>query len=253
MQAQQANVDTIANNLANATTPGFKRARVNFTDMVTREASAALATSGDGTGAGSLAGSVTLGSGVAVANVVRLFDSGEAKQTGSMYDVAIQGDGFLELAMPDGSRAFTRGGTLRVDADGLLAAPTGQPLKPRIAVPPDATSMAIQPDGRVMFYVPGRAPSEGGTLELVRFANPGALELLGGNLYRSTEASGEPVAGPAGQAGIGQLAQGYLEASNVKLVDEMVGLMVAQRAYEASVKVIQASDEMMGLINNMRK
>jgi flagellar basal-body rod protein FlgG len=255
MQAQQANVDNIANNLANSDTPGFKKARVSFTDMVMREALAVQpGAAADGGSPGALAGLPGIGSGVAIASVVRLFETGDLKQTGSPYDVAIQGDGFLEISMPDGTRTFTRGGTLKVNADGLLATQAGYPLKPRIAVPAGATSMSVLPDGRVQFGVPGRAtPLDGGQLELVRFSNPGALVVLGGNLYRASEGSGEPAAGRGGQDGLGQLTQGFLEGSNVKMVDEMVGLMVAQRAYEANVKVIQASDEMLGLVNNLRK
>jgi len=254
MQAQQANVDNVANNLANVDTPGFKKARVSFTDLVMREGVAQAAMGAEGMPVGPLASQPGLGSGVAIASVRRLFDAGDLKQTGSMYDVAIQGDGFLEIAMPDGTRAFSRGGTLKVDGDGLLTTLAGYPLKPRIAVPANATAMTLLSDGRVRFTVPGRdGPVEGGQLELVRFANPGALVALGGDLYRASESSGEPAAGRAGQDGVGSLAQGFLEGSNVKMVDEMVGLMVAQRAYEANVKVIQASDEMLGMVNNLRK
>ncbi len=255
MQAQQASVDNIANNLANADTPGFKKARVSFTDLVTREAvTAQLGAGGDAAAMGPLAALSGLGSGVAISGLVRHFEPGDMKQTGSMFDVAIQGDGFIELAMADGTRAFTRGGTLKVNGDGLLVTQGGQVLRPRIAVPSDATAMTIGSEGRVRFTVPNRSePIDGGTLELVRFSNPGALQLLSGNLYRASEASGEPMAGRPGQDGIGTLTQGFLEGSNVKMVDEMVGLMVAQRAYEANVKVIQAADEMAGLVNNLRK
>jgi flagellar basal-body rod protein FlgG len=183
-----------------------------------------------------------------------LFDPGELRKTEAPLDLAIQGDGFLEIAMPDGSRAYTRGGTLKVNADGQLATQAGLPLKPGIAIPDNAEAIVIAASGRVQVRVAGQsALAEAGQLELVRFGNAQELLPQGGNVYRATEASGEPQAARPGEEGVGTLAQGYLEGSNVKLVEEMVQLMVAQRAYEASVKVVQASDEMLGLVNGLRR
>lgn len=255
MQAQQLNVDTIANNLANVNTPGFKKGRVSFTDLVAREAAQVQpSASPDGSPAGLMASLQHLGAGVGTANVSRSFDLGDLKQTGASLDLAIQGDGFFEVTLPDGGHAFTRGGSLKVTAEGLLATQSGQVLKPGISVPGNATAVTIGADGRVLVTVPNRAtPIDAGQLELVRFANPSALVAGGDNLYRASEGSGEPAAGVPGQDGMGLLAQGYLEGSNVKMVDEMVNLMVAQRAYEANVKVAQASDEMLGLINGLRR
>ena len=154
----------------------------------------------------------------------------------------------------DGSRAYARGGTLKVNADGLLATQAGIPLKPAISVADNVEGLAVSSTGRVQARVAGQAaPVDLGQLELVRFANPQGLLPQGGNVYRATDASGEPIAARAGEEGAGTLAQGFLEGSNVKLVEEMVDLMVAQRAYEASVKVVQASDEMLGLINGLRR
>eukprot|EP01037_Dinobryon_pediforme_P027119 gene27119-29896_t len=156
--------------------------------------------------------------------------------------------------MPDGSVGYTRGGTLKVDSNGMLVTQSGYPLKPGITVPTNATSLTISSSGAVTAAVPNQtAAVKLGQLQLARFTNPGALSAQGGDLYRATDASGEPISGNAGQDGIGTLVQGSLEGSNVQLVDEMVNLMVAQRAYEASVKVAQASDEMLGMINNLRK
>jgi flagellar basal-body rod protein FlgG len=256
MQAQQLNVDTIANNLANVNTVGFKKGRVSFTDLMVREAALAQPanSTGGGLDVGPLAAIPRLGAGVGVASVGKVFDLGDLKQTGSAYDVAIQGDGFLEVVMPDGSRAFTRGGTLKVNADGMLVTQAGLPLKPGISVPANAMNLAIGSDGQVKITVPNQpTPIEAGQLQLVRFTNPASLLAQGDNLYRATDASGEPMASMPGQDGIGTLAQGYLEGSNVKMVDEMVNLMVAQRAYEASVKVVQASDEMLGMVNGLRR
>lgn len=256
MQAQQMNVDTIANNLANVNTPAYKKGRVSFTDLMASEARNVLGDQGPDAAsvAGPLGTVAHLGGGVGIASVGKMFETGELRQTGSPFDVAIQGDGFLEVTMPDGSRAFTRGGTLKVNSDGLLVTQSGQVLKPGITVPSNATNITITSDGHVSLTVPNQAtPVEAGQLELVRFSNPQALTALGDNLYRSSNDSGEPIAGKPGQDGIGTLAQGVLEGSNVKMVDEMVNLMVAQRAYEASVKVVQASDEMLGMVNNLRK
>jgi flagellar basal-body rod protein FlgG len=256
MQAQQLNVDTIANNLANVNTTAFKKGRVSFTDLVTRDTALVqpVASADEDLDVGVLAALPRLGAGVGTAGIGKVFDVGDLKQTGSAFDVAIQGDGFLEVAMPDGSRAFTRGGTLKVSTDGMLVTQSGYPLKPGITVPPDATSIAIGADGHVRISVPSQsAPIDAGQLELVRFMNPASLLAQGDDLYRATDASGEPMPGKPGQDGIGTLAQGYLEGSNVKMVDELVNLMVAQRAYEASVKIVQASDEMLGMVNNLHR
>ncbi|MDB5856572.1 MAG: flagellar basal-body rod protein FlgG [Ramlibacter sp.] len=250
MHAQQMNVEVIANNLANMQTAGYKKSRVVFADLVT-PALVSQARAGEG---GPLAPPQTAGAGVALPAVSRLFDLGDLKKTDSAWDLAIQGDGFLELALPDGTRAYTRGGTLKVNADGQLATQAGIPLKPGVLIPDNAEAIMVSATGRVQVRVSGQStPADAGQLELVRFANATGLAAQGGGLYRATDASGEPIAGKAGEDGVGALAQGYLEGSNVKLVEEMVSLMVAQRAYEASAKVVQASDEMLGIVNGLRR
>ncbi|HJV47710.1 MAG TPA: flagellar basal-body rod protein FlgG [Geothrix sp.] len=253
MQAQQLNVDTIANNLVNVNTPGFKKGRVSFTDLMVMEAARQNGVDPTQDG-GPMASIARTGSGVGIASMGKLFDQGSVNQTGSAWDIAIQGDGFLEVTMADGSSAFCRGGTLKVNHDGLLTTQSGQALKPTITIPTNATSMTITPDGNVLVTVPNQnQPVNAGQLQMVHFANPGALLPQGDNLYRVSEDSGEPMAGNAGQDGIGTLQQGYLEGSNVKMVDEMVNLMVAQRSYEASVKVVQTADELLAMVNNLRK
>lgn len=246
MQAQQATVDAIANNLANVQTTGFKKSRIVFSDLVAPAANQRAAAP--------LAALQGAGAGVALPTPVRLFEGGDLKKTDSPWDIAIQGDGFLELAMPDGSRAYTRGGTLKVNADGQLATAGGIPLKPGILIPDNAEALVISATGRVQVRIAGQStPVEAGQLEMVRFTNPGGLLAQGGNVYRSTDASGEAIGGKPGEDGVGTVAQGSLEGSNVKLVEEMVNLMVAQRAYEASAKVVQASDEMLGIVNGLRR
>lgn len=251
MQAQQLNVDTIANNLANVNTTGFKKSKISFTDLMVREAGRAAPSQEE---ASLLGGGSRLGAGVGIASTSKLFDMGDLKKTESAFDIAIQGEGFLEVTMPDGSSAYTRGGTFKINRDGLLATSGGFPLKPNLAIPDNAQNMQIDSDGRVRIQVAGQAtPVELGQLELVRFTSPTGLMAQGDNLYRSSSNSGEAISGKAAEDGMGSVAQGFLEGSNVKLTEEMVSLMVAQRVYEANVKVMQASDEMLGMINGLRK
>lgn len=256
LQAQQLNLDTIANNLVNISTPGFKKARVSFTDLVVAGLPGVDLTQGTAFGAadGMQGTLLRAGAGVGVAHLGKSFEVGSLVQTGSPLDVAIDGDGFLAVAMPEGGEGYFRGGALKVNPDGQLATQSGHILKPGIMVPPDAKSLTITPNGAVWATVAGQArPYQLGTLQLVRFQDPTSLTALGGNLYRASPGSGEALAGIPGLDGNGSLQQGMLEGSNVKMVDEMVALMMAQRSYQASVKVVQASDEVLGLINNLRK
>ena len=254
MQAQQLHVDTIANNLANVNTPGFKKGRVSFTDLMMSETSRLAPAGADQAVPNLLGAAMGTGAGVGVNALAKLFEPGALNPTGSSWDLAIEGDGFLEVQMPDGATAFSRGGAMKVNADGTLASQSGHAFKPGITIPATATSVTVAPDGAVSVTTPQQPkPTQVGQLQVVRFANPMGLLAQGDNLYRSSDASGEPMAGHAGQEGIGSLRQGFLEASNVKMVDEMVNLMVAQRAYQASVKVVQASDELLGMVNNLRR
>lgn len=254
MQAQQLALETIANNLSNVNTVGFKKGRVAFADLMVRDGTGVVAPSADDLRAGVLAADQRIGAGVSVASLSKVFDAGEPRKTDSPFDLAIVGDGFLEITLPDGQSGYVRGGTLKVNKDGLLATAAGHPLKPAISVPENTEALIIGRDGRVQARVPKQAdPVELGQLELVRFQANSQLLAMGDSLYRATEGSGEAVALRPGEAGIGLLAQGQLEGSNVKMVDELVSLMLAQRAYEASVKVVQAADEMLGMTNSLRK
>ncbi|CUI02860.1 flagellar basal-body rod protein FlgG [Massilia sp. P8910] len=249
MQAQQKNLDTIANNLANLTTPGFKTGRVNFQDMVYRMGQPAgaeglsLAPSND-----------AHGTGVSVLSMSQQFTMGEMKKTDGMLDVAISGAGFFEVSLPDGTRAYSRGGALQVNADGFLSSPEGNMLKPGIHIGSDVKSVSIMADGKVMVQANGQnSASEVGMIDMASFSDPAGLTPLGQNLYKPSAKSGEPILGRPGENGVGTLAQGFTEMSNVNMINEMVSLMTAQRAYEMSVKVIQASDEMLAMSNNLRK
>jgi flagellar basal-body rod protein FlgG len=248
LKAQQLNVDTVANNLANVNTPSFKRSQVSFEDVMYREVRRANGLAGAENNAH------LLGSGVGVTGVQKVFSVGDLKKTDNAFDVAIRGEGFLEATAGGSRLVYTRAGRLIVNADGYLATPEGYPLRPNISVPVDASAIEIAANGIVLAtFSDGRQAEELGQIELAGFTNPAGLVPMGENLYRSAEASGEPSYGIPGEDGRGVLAQGYLEASNVKLVDEMVSLMVAQRAYEVSAKVIQISDELMSMSNNLRR
>lgn len=252
MQAQQVNVETIANNLANVNTAGYKRSRVSFSDLVALDPARASAwAQGD---VGPLQAAPRVGAGVGIASVAKLFDAGDVRKTDAPMDIIIQGEGFFEVLMPDGTSAFTRGGTWSVNKDGQLSTLSGLPLKPSIAVPNDVEALVVQPDGRVQARVPNQQTLvDLGKIDLVRFSNPQGLSAQGDNLYRPSAASGDALLARAGEDGVGRIAQGYLEGSNVKMVDEMVNLMLAQRTYEANTKIVQAADEMLGMINGLRR
>lgn len=247
MHMQQKSVDTIANNLANVNTPGFKKGKVSFEDLVYRDMRGAAAAASGGAG-------LWQGSGVAISSITKSFVAGELKKTDGALDVAIQGEGFLEVVSRDGETVFSRGGTLTVDKDGFLASPGGLALKPAIHIGASAKEITVKPDGRVLVRArDGVEAVEVGRIELARFSDTSGLLAEGASLYRPSERSGDAIYGRPGEDGVGTLMQGYVEASNVNLVEEMVDLMVAQRAYESSVKVIQAADEMLAMSNNLRK
>lgn len=258
MQAHQLGVDTIANNLANVATPGFKASRVNFQEMMYREQVMGNGMNG-GLNVGGNAGAglnygLAQGSGVSVGMLSKLFVTGELRQTDSPLDLAIPGNGFIEVVLADGNTAYSRGGSLRVNSDGFLTTQDGSLLKPNIHVGLDAKTIKIGTDGRVMVTTGNQtSPAEVGRIEIATFTDPAGLRSLGRNLYASTERSGEAEVGRPGEDGFTVLAPGFVEASNVNLVDEMVNLMVAQRAYGMNVKVIQAADEMLGMSNNLRR
>jgi len=248
MQAQQANLDVIANNMANVNTTGFKRNRLDFEDLLYRAMP----------GTRSTAGPTVTGMGTSVATTDKVFTVGDVKKTSQPYDLAIQGQGFFELTMPDGSSAYTRNGVFHVTSDGSLVSQDGYPLAGKITVPSDATAVTIGSDGQVQATVPSQQkPISLGQIELTTFVNPAGLQAMGDNLYVATtdgssaNNSGDPQAGTPGQGGMGTLSQGYLEVSNVNLIDEMVNLVIAQRAYEVNSKVVQAADQILNISNNL--
>ncbi len=251
MYAQQLNIDTIANNLANVNTAGFKKAKVEFQDLIYQTMRAA--------GSSSLAGIVVptelqVGHGVRPVTVHKNFSQGAPQATENPLDIAILGNGFFQITMPDGTIAYSRDGTFKINNEGSVVTSDGYYLEPEIAIPIDTTSINIANDGTVSVLVVGSTePQNIGQIELAKFINPGGLKNIGQNLYIPTEASGEPILGTPGQEGLGQLNQGYIESSNVQVVEEMVNMIVAQRAYELNSKSIRTSEEMLQMANNIKR
>lgn len=250
MAAQQANMDVIANNMANVNTTGFKKSRAEFEDLMyqtTKEPGAA-----SGLNAISPTG-VQVGLGVRTAGVQKDFDYGSAKQTKQPFDLNIEGAGFFPVQLSDGQIGYTRDGSFKKDANGKIVDKNGNALQPDIVIPQNASAINISPTGQVQVIVGnGREPQNVGQIELVNFVNPAGLKALGKNVFVPSPSSGLPQQGQPGQQGLGQIAQGELESSNVNIVEEMVNMITAQRAYETNSKVIQASDQMLQYMNQLR-
>ncbi len=251
MTAQQLYLDTIANNLANTNTVGFKRSRVEFQDLFYEGARQV----GTPTAGGArVPTGVQIGAGVRPVATQKLFLQGDFQQTENPLDVAIEGEGFFQVALPDGGIAYTRAGAFKKDGEGRITTSDGFPLQPEIVIPSEATSITIGPDGTVSVTLAGSPePEQVGTIELARFVNPSGLLAIGRNLFLPTAASGAPITGTPGTQGFGTLGQGFIELSNVRVVEEMVNLIVSQRAYEAMAKAVQAADEMLQIANTIRR
>ncbi|MFM1944988.1 MAG: flagellar basal-body rod protein FlgG [Verrucomicrobiota bacterium] len=248
MQSQQVNLDVIANNLANVNTTGFKKHKPEFQDLLYETTKAAGAEQGGGN---QLPTGIQIGHGSQLVATARVFTPGELTATKEDMDVAIQGDGFFQVTMPDGTTAYTRDGSLKRGADGRVTTNSGYPLEGGWQPIEAGNSVAIAPTGDVTLNGPNGQQSF--QVQLVRFANPAGLQSVGHNLYVETAASGPPETGTPGENGFGELQQGFVELSNVKVVEEMVNMILAQRAYEVNSKAVQASDEMMQMSNNLRR
>ena len=248
MHANQQSIDVIANNLANLNTPGFKKSRIVFEDLMYQ----ALGASGvdlEGT-----LRDVAVGMGTSVSGASKIFVPGDLKPTGSELDFALRGSGFFELMMPDGSYAYTRTGAFRIDEERRLVNSDGHPLTSLIDVPLDATQVIVEPDGAVFATLADEErPLELGRLEVAQFMNPAGLEPMGDNLYRPTHESGDALYSPPGEDGAALVAQGFLEGSNVEMIEELTQMLTAQRAYEVNSRVIQASDELLAIVNGLRR
>lgn len=243
MQAQTMNVDVISNNLANINTVGFKKSRPEFQDLMyqtLREPGAKSTISTE------IPTGMQVGLGVKPVAINRIFTQGNFKHTGSQLDMVIEGDGFYQVTMPDGTIGYTRAGNFSRDSTGRVVTNEGYPLEPAITIPADAISITVGNDGTMSVLRPGETTAtEVGSIQLVKFINPAGLKSLGKNLYLNTTSSGDPIQGTPGLEGLGSIAQGFQEMSNVDIVEELVGLIVAQRAYETSSKAIRASDQML--------
>ena len=252
MTAQQLNVDNIAHNLANANTVGFKMRRAQFQDLLYQN----LVQPGAAAGAQTVVPSglqVGLGARPAANEIV--FTQGNFSETSNPLDLVIQGRGFFQVRQSNGDLAYTRGGAFHLDRDGNIVTSDGDFLEPQITIPADAQSITIATDGTVSYVQPGQTAAQlAGQIQLANFQNPAGLNSLGRNLYTPTDASGDATVGnPGGQEGIGTLLQGYLEQSNVSVVEEFINLIVSQRAYEANSKVVKAADEMYQQVNNITR
>jgi flagellar basal-body rod protein FlgG len=249
MQAQQLNLDTIANNLANVNTSGFKKSKLEFQDLLYQQSRPAGADSGAGN---QVPSAVQIGAGSRVVSTAKIFTQGTMTQTDEQLDIGIQGEGFYEIQRPDGTSAYTRDGSFKLSSTGQVITNDGYPVLSGFQpIPTGATAISVSTTGAVTVTTASGTTSF--QLQLARFANPTGLENAGGNLYLETAASGTPELGNPGENGFGTTIQKYLEGSNVNIVTEMVNMIVAQRAYEINSKAIQTSDSMLQEVNNLKR
>lgn len=248
MQSQQVNMDVIANNLANVNSAGFKKSRADFQDILYQTSKlpgAGIDGSQNPTG-------VQVGLGSRVAAVQKVFTTGDFQQTEGELDLAIEGQGFFQVTMPDGTAAYTRAGAMKKDSTGRMVTSDGYPLFPEIVIPENSTAVNIGSGGVVEVILDGEVtPTQIGTLELVRFANPSGLNSLGRSLFAETPTTGAPVTGTPGEQGFGTISQGFLEGSNVNIMEEMVNMIAGQRAYEVNSKAIKTADEMLSMTSQL--
>jgi len=249
MHAQQINIDVIANNLANVNTSGFKKGRADFEDLFYQTVRAAGTNASTNT---EVPTGIHLGYGSRPAATQKIFTQGDFKPTNEELDMVIEGDGFFQITLPDGTTGYTRAGHFQRDSTGQIVTPDGNPLSPAITIPADATSIQIASDGTVSVQQAGTTVAQIGAIQLARFINPAGLKAIGSNLFLETPSSGTPVTGTPGQTGIGTIRQGILEMSNVNMVDELVSMIIGQRAYEINSKAIQTADRMMEVAGTLK-
>ena len=250
MEAQKLNIDVISNNLANVNTTGFKKSRADFQDLMYQTLRTPGASSAEGT---QIPTGIQIGLGVKPAAVQKIFLQGDFVASGNSLDMVIEGDGFFQVLKPDGTTAYTRASAFKLDSEGRIVNSDGYPLEPGITIPANTTSITIGSDGKVSVLQSGSTtPTQIGQIELAKFINPGGLISQGKNLYQPSAASGDPTTATAGTEGLGTISQGYTEMSNVNIVEEMVNMIVSQRAYEINSKAVKTSDEMLQVANNLR-
>jgi flagellar basal-body rod protein FlgG len=251
MNVQQVNLDVIANNIANVNTTAFKASRANFQDLMYQN----LRLQGTKTEQGNqVPTGIQIGQGAKLAAVQKQFSQGDYQQTQNQLDLAIEGNGFLLIQLPSGDKAYTRAGSFQRDSEGRICTSDGYLLDPGITIPQNAVAVTVATDGTISVQVQNQtALQQVGTLNLWTFPNLGGLNAIGKNLYQETDASGSAISGLPGQNGFGTILQGYLEMSNVNVMQEMINLIIGQRAYEANSKAIQAADQMLQMSNNVRQ
>ena len=251
MQAQSLNVDVIANNLANVNTTGFKKSRADFQDLLYQNFRSAGSSSAEGS---EVPTGIQLGQGTRPVATQKIFTQGDYQYTQNQLDMAIEGDGFFQVLQPNGDIGYTRSGSFKLDGEGRIVTSDWFLMEPEIVIPPDSVYVSIGTDGIVSVIQAGETESTvQDTIQLARFSNPAGLNSIGRNLYMPTSASGDVQTGTAGAEGLGTISQGYLEMSNVSVVDEMVNMISAQRAYEINSKAISTADEMLQIANNIKR
>ena len=251
MNVQQTNLDVIANNIANVNTNGFKRSRADFQDLMYQTLRMQGAKTESGT---QVPTGVQIGHGAMLASVQKEFSQGDYQQTQNELDLAIEGNGFLQIDLPSGEKAYTRAGSFKRDSEGRVCTSDGYLVNPNITVPNGTTQVSIQADGTVSAQVQGQsAPQQIGSLQLSTFPNVAGLKAVGKSFFQETDASGTPTTGKPGENGVGTVLQGYLEMSNVNIMQEMINLIIGQRAYEVNSKAIQAADEMLQMANQVKR
>lgn len=251
MEAQQLNMDVIANNLANVNTSGFKKSRVDFQDLLYQTLRTAGSTQAQGM---QVPTGIQVGLGTRAAAIQKIFTPGDYQQTGNDLDLIIEGDGFFQVMLPSGELAYTRDGSFKIDGEGRVVTSDGYPVQPEITIPAETKDIAIGADGTISVTAAGQnEPQELGQIQIVKFLNPAGLISEGRNLLVTSAASGEPITGTPGTDGLGTIAQGFVEMSNVKVVEEMVNMITAQRAYEANSQAIRIADQMLEIANNTRR
>ncbi len=253
MYAQELNIEVISNNIANINTTGFKKNRAEFQDLMYQQVAVNPLNSSTPGVAGQATNEIQVGNGVQPTSTEKVFKQGDITATNNQLDLAIQGDGFFQVKKPDGTFAYTRDGSFKVNSEGKIVTSGGYELEPSLTLDENALGVTIGKDGTVTVQQVGGGSYVLGNIELARFMNQGGLSALGDNLYAQTDASGTPIIGTPGANGFGELQQGYLESSNVDIVEEMISMITAQRAYEINSKTVQTVQDMMTMANNLKK
>ncbi len=253
MYSQQLNIEVIANNIANINTTAFKKNKAEFQDMMYQEIPVSTLSSDLTQSAQASSDKIQIGNGVQPVSSQKIFSQGDLTQTNNQLDLAIQGDGFFQVKKPDGTYAYTRDGSFKINSEGKIVTAGGYYLDPEITLDEDSVSLVVNKDGSVEVEQVGGGKIQLDNIQLVRFLNPGGLKAIGNNLYEETNSSGTPIYGTPGLNGFGEINQGYLESSNVDIVEEMISMIAAQRAYEINSKTVQTVENMMTMANNLKR